>query len=239
MAFWWDSYEKKAVVAPAILILLPYAILQGYFLNVKINGFEHILDALKELSKIALPLVFLYFVTSVSRLIGKEIFENWFFQDSLHLPTTQFLLYSDKTLSISNKKAIRAKIEAEFPIKLLSEAKEGADELEARRTITDAVGHIRQKLKGGHMILKRNIQYGFWRNLIGGSVIAFVNTLINLLIFRYIEPQSAAFWMSVVLAVIYAVLLGSSKWAIKRLGRIYARTLFEEFIIKQPAVAAE
>jgi len=85
MAFWWDSYEKKAVVAPAILILLPYAILQGYFLNAKINGFEHILDALKELSKIALPLVFLYFVTSVSRLIGKEIFESWFFQDSLHL----------------------------------------------------------------------------------------------------------------------------------------------------------
>lgn len=238
MAFWWDSYEKKAVVAPAILILLPYAVLQGYFLNVKIDGFEHVLDALKELSKLALPFVFLYFITSTSRLIGKEIFEKWFFQDSLHLPTTQFLLYSDKTLSISNKKAIRTKIEAEFPIKLLSEAKEVADEQEARRTITDAVGHIRQKLKGGYMILKRNIQYGFWRNLIGGSVIAFTNSLINLLIFNYLEPQVAAFWMSGVLAIIYAILLGSSKWAIGRLGRVYARTLYEEYMISQPTTTA-
>jgi hypothetical protein len=231
MAFWWDSYEKKAVVAPAILILLPYAILQGYFLNVKIDGFEHLFDILKELSKVALPFVFLYFVTSTARLIGKGIFEHLFFKDSLYLPTTSFLLYSDKTLSISNKKAIRAKIEAEFPIRLFSENKEAADELEARRTINDAVGHIRQKLKGGHMILKRNIQYGFWRNLIGGSVIAFANSLVNIFIFKYFEPQSAAFWLSSTLAFIYASLLLSSKWAIGRLGRIYAKTLYEEYVI--------
>jgi hypothetical protein len=239
MAYLWDSYERKAVVAPAIIILLPYAVFQVYFLNVKIDDFEQIFVPLKVLTKISLPFVFLYFVTSLSRLIGKEIFENWFFQDSLHLPTTQFLLYSDKTLSISNKKAIRAKIEAEFPIKLLSEAKEEADELEARRTITDAVGHIRQKLKGGRMILKRNIEYGYWRNLVGGSIIALVFAIINLLLFKYVEPQAAAFWMSAVLTAVYAGLLASSKWAIGRLGKIYAKTLYEEYLVAHPVASTE
>lgn len=229
MAFWWDSYERKAVVAPAILVLLPYGVLQYYFLD-KITGFEHLFDALKILTVIGLPLIFLYFITSTARLIGKEIFEVWFFKDSLFLPTTTFLLYGDKTLSKVQKKAIRAKIESEFSIKLFSEEEEAKDEMEARRTISDAVSYIRLKLKGGYMLLRRNIQYGFWRNLIGGSVIGLLICVINLVIFKFFDPQIPALWLSGCLAVAYLALLLSSKWAVGRLGKRYARTLYDEFM---------
>lgn len=229
----WDAYERKAVVAPAILILLPYAVLHYYYLNPALDGFEHVFDVLRTLTKVALPFIFFYFVTSVARLIGKGVFERLYFKKSLYLPTTDFLLYANKELSKSYKKAIRIKIEGLYPIKLLSESKEAADEAEARRTIVDAVGYIKNQVRDSFLLKRHLIQYGFWRNLVGGSVIGLLISAGNLILFKYVEPQPAAWWLSCFMAVGYAALLISSKWAIDYLGRLYARRLFEEFMSPQ------
>lgn len=146
------------------------------------------------------------------------------------MPTTTFLLHSDETLSKVYKQKIRARIKEMFAIRLLSATEETADELEARRTIVDAVGYIRNKVKDGYMLLKYNIFYGFWRNLVGGSVIGLFICLINCFVFWRIQFQIEALWLTAVMAVAYISLLASSKWATGALGRMYARRLYEEFM---------
>jgi hypothetical protein len=226
----WNPYKRNAVVIPAILILLPFAVLHYYYLDSKIHNIEHVFDVLKTLSRVALPLAFLLLVTSTARLIGKGYFEKRYFKDSLHMPTTTFLLHSDETLSKVYKQKIRARIKEMFAIRLLSATEETADELEARRTIVDAVGYIRNKVKDGYMLLKYNIFYGFWRNLVGGSVIGLFICLINCFVFWRIQFQIEALWLTAVMAVAYISLLASSKWATGALGRMYARRLYEEFM---------
>jgi type III secretory pathway component EscS len=230
MDFKWNPYKRNAVVIPAILILLPFAVLHYYYLDSKIQGIAHLFDILKTLSRVALPLAFLLLITNTARLIGKGYFEKRYFKDSLYMPTSTLLLYSDQTLSKAYKQKIRARIKEMFAIRLLSEADEEIDELEARRTIADAVGYIRNRVKDGYMLLKYNIFYGFWRNLVGGSVIGLFICIINFIIFGYIQFQPEALWLTGAMAAVYITLLISSKWATGVLGRMYARRLYEEFM---------
>ncbi len=114
-----DEYERKARIYPAILILSPFFVLQVFYLNKEVNGWLDFVGAVRAITLISLPLVFIYFVVSISRLIAKAIFENLYFKDSLHMPTTNFLLHSTKDFSSAHKASIRSKLEKEFSVVLL------------------------------------------------------------------------------------------------------------------------
>ncbi|PSR51881.1 hypothetical protein AHMF7605_28635 [Adhaeribacter arboris] len=226
----FDEYERKAKIYPAILILFPFFVLQVFYLNKEVTGWLDFVGSVRAITLISLPLVFMYFVVSVARLIAKAMFENLYFKDSLHMPTTNFLLYSTRNFSSKYKAAIRSKLKKEFSVVLSSENEEQLDEIEARRRIIEAVSYIRNKVKHGYLLLKHNIQYGFWRNLVGGSVIGLILSLINLFVFYYIEPNNLPWILSIIMCAIYSLILLSSKWVISYLGKLYAYRLYEEYM---------
>ncbi len=112
----------------------------------------------------------------------------------------------------------------------ISESEELLNETEARRRIVEAIGYIRNKVKHGYLLLKHNIQYGFWRNLVGGSVIGLILSIINLFVFYNIEPDSLPWILCLIMVIIYSLILLSSKWVINYLGKLYAYRLYEEYM---------
>ena len=87
------------------------------------------------------------------------------------MPTTKLLLWSsEKRLSANAIKTIATKLKEDFGIKLLSETKEQSNLLEAKKTIVDGVGKIREVTRNNPNLLQYNIDFGFCRNYLGGAV---------------------------------------------------------------------
>ena len=75
---------------------------------------------------------------------------------------------------------------------------------ETKRRIRDAVGLIRSRVKDGHLLLQHNLEYGFIRNLFGGSILAFVVSVVSILLY---DIHSRQFIVSAVLGVVYLLTL--------------------------------
>ncbi len=148
------------------------------------------------------------------------------------MPTTEFLLHKNKEYSEQFKEKIYQKIKSDFGIQLTSIAEEQKNEISSRHLIAEAVSLIRDRVKNGRLLLNRNIEYGFIRNLIGGSVIAVVVSLISLLIFSFFDKNIVAMLVSSLFIFLYAVPILFSKTLIKKHGDRYARTLFQEYITR-------
>ena len=101
-------------------------------------------------------------------------------------------------------------------------------EIEKRTMIARVVGQIREKLRGNKMILQHNIEYGFFRNLLGGCVVAPI-TCIVLAVFARIENNSSMFITACILFAIYILPIVFSKTIVKTHGLNYAKVLFEQY----------
>ncbi|MCB2376384.1 hypothetical protein LGH70_02250 [Hymenobacter sp. BT635] len=226
----WDAYDRKARVYPAFFVLIPVLTLHYLYLEKEFSEWNTLLTALKSITIISFPLLLLYFTIEQSRFIGKAIFENWYFKGNLFMPTTNFLLHSTKHLSSTYKREIRKKIKTDFSLSLSSNDQEQTDGLEARRKISEAVALIREKVRGENFVLKYNIHYGIARNLAGGSVIALATSIVDYIIFKYVETQQFAAVLSILLIIVYSSLLLSSKFVMVYLGNNYAERLYTEYM---------
>jgi len=230
----WDKYDREARVFPALLTLLPFFILEYFFLREHFTQWTSIIRVLESTlvstASVSLSVVLLFFVMSLIQLISKSGFQKFYFKNSLYLPTTSFLLYSNKEFSLPRKKKIREKIKADFGAKLASEKEEGEDELEARKIIDEAVGYIRNAVKGGRFVLVHNIHYGFWRNLIGGSTIGILLSVVDIVVFYYYDHQPVLLLFSWFLGTCYLIILLLSKIIMNSLAVSYAKRLYEEYL---------
>jgi hypothetical protein len=116
-----------------------------------------------------------------------------------------------------------------FGIALLGPEDEKLDEPKACNLIATCVAQVRIALRGNSMLLQHNIEYGFWRNLIGGAVLA---VLFSLAIFIY--GISSGFTdlitISILLLGIYLLPIGISKAIIRKYGNYYSKILYEQFL---------
>lgn len=190
------------------------------------------LEGYKWASDITLSIAIIYFLVQINRLISKELFQNIFFKEELNMPTTNFLLNSDTTLAKSIKSQIVQKIATDFNIHLLDSNAENENEEEARKTISSAVAQVRNVTRDNSMLLQHNIEYGFVRNLIGGSVLAAIISIINIFLFQYTFSNPFAFKLNVVFLGIYILPIILSKFLINRYGKCYAKILFEQYLKK-------
>ena len=78
--------------------------------------------------------------------------------------------------------------------------------------------------------MKYNIQYGFSRNLIGGSVIALLISIVDYVVFKYIQSQPFAMVLSIVFMIVYSVIILTSKFTMSYWGREYAHRLYTEYL---------
>jgi hypothetical protein len=146
------------------------------------------------------------------------------------MPTTNYLMWSDDKFSREYKRHIHEKIKKDFGIVLSTAEEEARNELEARKKIVEAVGHVRNRVKRGYLLHQHNIEYGFVRNLIGGSTVALLLSLFTIPFFYVYEKNITAFVLSITLFILYLIPVLFSKVIIAYYGRNYARRLIEEYM---------
>ena len=86
-----DKYTLRARIYPAILGVLPIFILQHFFINEKVEDLVDFVLAIKIAGFAMIPTIILYFVVLTSRSVAKFFFENLYFKDQKHMPTTNYL----------------------------------------------------------------------------------------------------------------------------------------------------
>lgn len=225
-----NVYFYRARLLPALITSIPMLIFINKVFAVKYaNALQNVYDVLPIIAHLGLSVAIIFLFVQVNRLIAKEMFQRIYFNNELHMPTTNHLLINNTHYPFFVKNKIRDKIFAKFQVNLPDAQEESQDENNARKIISVAVSQIRIALKDNSIILQHNIEYGFWRNLIGGSLLS---VLFSIAIFFYgkyfhlIDQQS----IGAICFIVYSLPLFFSKFIIKKYGNYYSKILFEQFL---------
>lgn len=225
-----NSYYLKARLFPTVLTSIPALFLYNNFVaSLYRHKLEEIHNELSTITNVMFSAAIIFLLVQINRFLSKEIFQRLYFKDEVNMPTTQLLLKSNNELEKSIKQKIEEKIRMKFDIILLSSIEESADELRARKLIATTVSQIRNILRDNSLLFRHNIEYGFFRNLIGGSFLAFIISVIILLLSQYTGDIETRNW-GVILISIYVLPIVFSKVLIDRYGKYYAKILYEQFL---------
>ena len=225
-----NSYYLKARLFPTVLTALPAIILYNKFVAVLYHDkLESIYSGLPTVTDIILSSAIVFLLVQINRFLSKEIFQILYFKDEINMPSTNLLLKSNSDLETSIKQKIEEKIKNKFDITLLTSIEESADEPRARKLIATAVSQIRNVIRDNTLLLQHNIEYGFFRNLFGGSFLAFVISIIIVISSHYTVDliTRSLGW---ILTFIYFLSILLSKLLINKYGKYYAKILFEQFL---------
>jgi len=223
----FSKYTVQARFIPTIIVAIPIFVLQYKFFSKEIINFFIFLAGLKFAGNITISIAVLYFVSQINRLVSKTFFEK----EEIYMPTTDFLLLNNSEYSEEYKQKIYKKLENEFDLKIPSKLTQKENELNTRKRIAEAVSLARKRVGSGKLLLQHNIEYGFWRNLVGGSIFAILFSVI-ILYLSYAENNYTFLVVSTILLVIFLIILFCNKFFIDRAGKMYAKVLIQEYMEK-------
>lgn len=226
----FDRYSVFARLLPAMLSAAPFYVLSLYYITPKAADFIELLRTFTWVGDLTITTAAIYFLMQVNRWISKSLFEDRIFNNGNKQPTTEYLLHLHTYYSQEYTQQIHDKISHELNIKLYAPSEELDNENEARKKIAEAVSLIRTKVASGRLVGQHNIEYGFARNLAGGSVVGVLISLINLAIFSFLGSIAKAAIISLVLGIVYALYLLFADRLLKSLGENYARVLIQEYM---------
>ncbi|MGN6492893.1 MAG: hypothetical protein ACTHLE_12915 [Agriterribacter sp.] len=225
-----NIYFYRARLFPALLTSIPLLILLNKVFVVEFqNALKNVFDVLPIIAHLGLSAAIVFLCVQVNRLLAKEIFQRFYFREELKMPTTNHLLWQNNYYDVTFKKKIRDKMKEKFNISLLSAREEQEDETKARKLILTGVGQIRIALKGNTMLFQHNIEYGFWRNLIGGSVLAVIFSAV-ISFYGQFNRVNDLTTVGIILFFIYVIPIVLSKLIISHYGRYYSKILYEQFL---------
>lgn len=225
-----NNYYFKARLFSTVLTAIPTIILYNKFVtNLYHDKLENIYSGLPTITDVIFSGAIIFLLVQINRLLSKEIFQRLYFKDEINMPTTNFLLKSNSELEVSIKQKIEDKIKNKFDIHLLPLIEETIDEQRARKLISTTVSQIRNLLRDNTLLLQHNIEYGFFRNLIGGSFVAFIISLI-IVVLAYYKADMTTINLGWILTCIYFIPILLSKFILNRYGKYYAKILFEQFL---------
>lgn len=226
-------YEKKARLYPVIVSMLIPLILIIHLSSKMIATFNQ-LEAIWNIVISIIPATLvtgalMYGVKSLSRSTSKALFQFPFFKENeSKMPSTELMLWSNKSISSQNKKKVHEKIQRDLGLVLMTEEQEKSDEEEARLLIADAVKQIREKTRENLILFNYNCNFGFIRNFMGANVWALIIVLC-IVIFNYINPlidNRLLFGAIIIILVSFPIAF----FLLKQIGREYARQLFTAFM---------
>jgi hypothetical protein len=223
------EYYIKARLFPTVISLIPFGVLFYFGLRFKLTGFFEFIDGFKWVGDIGIWVILIYLLSQINRFFSKVLFEDRIFKNQQYFPTTTFLLHSDNFFSRREKELIHVKIMNDFNVRLYTETEEAEDEHEARRVAVSAVSRIRNATRDSALLLQHNIEYGFIRNLIGGSILALTTSSFSIFYFLKFHPNKVAMIISLILAICFFFLLALAKTIIKKYSKDYAKMLFEQY----------
>lgn len=227
----FDMYSLKGRIFPAFIsMILPIIIFNHFYVSEELSQLFENIVVIRLAYNISIPIIFLYYLSEFGRLLGKNIFERWYFQEEKLMPTTNFLMYSDSQYSIYYKNKIREKIKNDFGVILATQNEEKDDQDDARKRIVEVMSLIRKKLEKNQFLLQHNIEYGAMRNVIGGSIIGCILSILNILFFTYLKKVELAVTTSFIVLTIYTLLILFSRIIINFYGINYAKILYREYL---------
>ena len=221
----FNEYGRKARLFPALLCSLPFLLLLHFAISPHIDSSLTSKLFVMITGDISFAVVLTYLLAQINRTVSKILFE-----DKSKFPTTQMLLPSSKELSSNFRQKIEEKVSADFKMSLPTMADEQTDLEGAKTRIKEIVSLIINKVGSGTLLLQHNIEYGFVRNLIGGSVIAFLISIVSSVIFGFVVRDHTALILGVFLTFCYLVPILFSKIILKHYSEEYARILFREYV---------
>jgi hypothetical protein len=225
-----QNYYLHARFFPAVLTAIPAILLFiKYVAPIYTEPLKYTLTVLPAITNITLSAAIIFLFMLINRFLSKEIFQSFYFSDETKMPTTNRLLKSNNEIESSIKQNIETKIRKRYNIFLLSDKEEKEDEAKARKVIISAVSQIRNDLRENSMLLQHNIEYGFWRNLIGGSILAVIVSIIILCLSLCLKDDTTKI-ISIVFVCSYIIPIALSKWIITKHGNYYAKVLYEQFL---------
>lgn len=228
----FDQYFLYARILPAIITAIPLILFHHFYINSELSGFLNKVWTFRIAAEITMPLVFIITLAFINRIISKMIIEEKRYASETKMPTTEILLFKCTPFGQDYLTQIHKKITKDFKINLLSKNDERHDETDARKRIVQGVSRIREKVKGGRLLLQHNMEYGFFRNLVGGSIVALFVSLLSVGFFCFFYPSSLAFWLSIIEFVIYGSIVTFHGKILDMLGHLYAKRLIQEYMDK-------
>lgn len=106
----FDMYSLKARVLPALFsIIFPVIIFNHFYVSEQFSTFVGDVMGAKLASNITISTIFLFFLSEIGRLLGKNLFEKSYFNEEKHMPTTNFLMFSNSQYSKSSQSYYKKK----------------------------------------------------------------------------------------------------------------------------------
>lgn len=225
-----DKYYIRARLFPTILTAAPVILFFNNFVAPLYNeNLASVFTTLPTITNTMFSAALMFLQILLNRFCAKEVFQKFYFEDELKMPTTNHLLWADLSLEDSIKRKIRTKIRDKYDITLLSQEDEAIEETRGRKLIKTAVSQIRISLRGNPMLQDHNIHFGFFRNLVGGSLLATVFSIL-ILILAFVYSYQTLKPISILLIIIYMMPVLFSSFFIRRHGDYYSRILYEQFL---------
>lgn len=225
----YSQYTIIARLFPAFITALPLLVLYYFYLSLFLSDFLQSFISVKFLGEFTILAAIIFLYSQFNRFVGK-IIEDLIFCDENQMPITQLLLCSDKKYSLELKHEVHKKIKKDFNLTLFDLDDELNDERSARTKIVEAVALIRTKTRKSELLFQHNYEYGFIRNLVGGSLFGLVISLVNLIVFSRLFHNTTAFNLSIASSVSFFVLICIGVPLIKYMGYKYAKVLLHEYL---------
>lgn len=226
-----DSYTIQARFFPGIITSLPIIILWFFLINKYevLSNLSHYVFGIKLFGPIAISFIFVYAFSLVIRDFAKR-FEKKYFINNKGFPTTYFMTFRNNEYSKSYKNRFREKVLSSFNIRLFNENEEYENPLEMKRMLDETIKLIINRVGSGKLVLKHNIWYGFIRNLIGGSVVGTILSIINITIGYFVLHNSTLIYISLVLLLVFLSVFFWRRFLLIQNAEAYARQLISEFM---------
>lgn len=229
------DYELHARKYPAVVAMLIPAALTSYLLLKNYPNIIGIGNTIIEAIAFFVPIAIVYgaigfFARSLFRDASKMIFQfPMFKEDETEMPTTRLLLWNDsKALSKNEIEIIAKKVVDDFGIRLLTQEETTINPMEARKTIVSAVGKIREVTRSNPNLLQYNIDFGFCRNYLGGSVYSLLSILVIMIIGHVTHTAD---WKILLLSTVVQIVLSIIMYiTLKYKGYTYARALYNAYL---------
>lgn len=227
-----NEYYLKARLMPTVLTMIPLVVLYLYIVAPLIDPvLKPVWNLLPVFTGVSINVAVMFLLVLLNRFLSKAIFQRLFYQDDLKMPTTDFLLPNNPALDNISRERYYSFILTDFGIDMKKSLKALKSENDKRIMIARVVGQIREMMRDNKMILQHNIEYGFFRNLLGGCVVASIISVSLLIIALVIENRTLLI-TSIVTFVIYILPIVFSKLIVKIHGANYAKVLFEQYGVK-------
>lgn len=225
-----DRYFYIARVFPALITSIPMLVFFNKIISVQYHSaLKNVLELLPMITHLGLSAAVIFLCVQINRFLAKEVFQRFYFNQELHMPTTSLILWKSNYYDDAIKTKIRDKIQQTFEITLLSPTEEQQNENKARSLIATAVSQIRIALESSSMLSRHNIEYGFWRNLMGGSLLALIFAAANFY-YGHSSAMTDLQTFGIFMFVIYLIPICFSKLIMQNYGRYYGKILYEQFL---------